>query len=215
MMHAGAARTRAAPNDPLMRDASVVLRHDAVIGDTDPRLFGAFVEHLGRCIYGGSVRAGPPERGCAGLSRRRARPGARARPDGSALSRRQLRLRLPLGRRRRAARGSPPPARSARGCRPRPTRSAPTSSSTGVAPPPWSRCSPSISAPAAATTRAGCSNTATTRAAPRSRTCAPRTAGRHRTTSGSGASATRWTARGRWRPRAPTSTVASPPKRPR
>ena len=36
-----------------MRKVSVLLQHDAVIGDTDPRLFGAFVEHLGRCVYGG------------------------------------------------------------------------------------------------------------------------------------------------------------------
>src|SRR3978361_1279849 len=36
-----------------MRKVSVALRHDAVIGETDPRLFGAFVEHLGRCVYGG------------------------------------------------------------------------------------------------------------------------------------------------------------------
>ncbi|MDB5947327.1 MAG: alpha-N-arabinofuranosidase [Ramlibacter sp.] len=36
-----------------MRKVSVSLRHDDVIGETDPRLFGAFVEHLGRCVYGG------------------------------------------------------------------------------------------------------------------------------------------------------------------
>ena len=41
-----------------MRKASVVLQHDAVIGDTDPRLFGAFIEHLGRCVYGGIYEPG-------------------------------------------------------------------------------------------------------------------------------------------------------------
>ena len=41
-----------------MRKVSVALRHDAVIGDTDPRLFGAFVEHLGRCVYGGIFEPG-------------------------------------------------------------------------------------------------------------------------------------------------------------
>jgi alpha-N-arabinofuranosidase len=41
-----------------MRKVSVVLRHDAVIGETDPRLFGAFVEHLGRCVYGGIFEPG-------------------------------------------------------------------------------------------------------------------------------------------------------------
>jgi alpha-N-arabinofuranosidase len=36
-----------------MREVIVQLHRDLVIGETDRRLFGAFVEHLGRCIYGG------------------------------------------------------------------------------------------------------------------------------------------------------------------
>src|SRR5450432_2409673 len=36
-----------------MRDVHVRLRAESVTGETDPRLFGAFVEHLGRCVYGG------------------------------------------------------------------------------------------------------------------------------------------------------------------
>ncbi len=36
-----------------MRQASIMFDSDFAIGDTDPRLFGAFVEHLGRCVYGG------------------------------------------------------------------------------------------------------------------------------------------------------------------
>ena len=36
-----------------MRTSTVELRRDDIIGTTDPRLFGAFVEHLGRCVYGG------------------------------------------------------------------------------------------------------------------------------------------------------------------
>jgi alpha-N-arabinofuranosidase len=43
-----------------MRKVSVTLRHDAVIGDTDPRLFGTFVEHVGRCVYGGIFEPGHP-----------------------------------------------------------------------------------------------------------------------------------------------------------
>ena len=43
-----------------MRKVSVTLRHDAAIGETDPRLFGAFVEHLGRCVYGGIYEPGHP-----------------------------------------------------------------------------------------------------------------------------------------------------------
>ena len=36
-----------------MRKVDVRLHRDFVIGETDKRLFGAFVEHLGRCVYGG------------------------------------------------------------------------------------------------------------------------------------------------------------------
>ncbi len=36
-----------------MRDVHVRLHAGIAIGDTDPRLFGAFVEHLGRCVHGG------------------------------------------------------------------------------------------------------------------------------------------------------------------
>ena len=43
-----------------MRKVSVALKSDAVIGETDPRLFGAFVEHLGRCVYGGIYEPGHP-----------------------------------------------------------------------------------------------------------------------------------------------------------
>jgi len=41
-----------------MRDVTVVLRPEAQIGTTDPRLFGAFVEHVGRCVYGGIYEPG-------------------------------------------------------------------------------------------------------------------------------------------------------------
>src|SRR5947209_1154472 len=33
--------------------AKVVFDSDFVVGETDTRLFGSFVEHLGRCVYGG------------------------------------------------------------------------------------------------------------------------------------------------------------------
>ena len=40
--------------------ANVLLDRDFTIGSTDPRLFGAFVEHLGRCVYGGIFEPGHP-----------------------------------------------------------------------------------------------------------------------------------------------------------
>lgn len=36
-----------------MKKASVILDKDYVIGQIDPRIYGSFVEHLGRCVYGG------------------------------------------------------------------------------------------------------------------------------------------------------------------
>ena len=41
-----------------MREVSVHLHRDLAIGVTDRRLFGAFVEHLGRCVYGGIFEPG-------------------------------------------------------------------------------------------------------------------------------------------------------------
>src|SRR5689334_21845482 len=43
-----------------MLSAHVRLRADDVIGETDPRLFGAFIEHVGRCVYGGIFEPGHP-----------------------------------------------------------------------------------------------------------------------------------------------------------
>jgi alpha-L-arabinofuranosidase len=43
-----------------MRQARVHLDRNFTIGPTDPRLFGAFVEHLGRGVYGGIYEPGHP-----------------------------------------------------------------------------------------------------------------------------------------------------------
>jgi len=40
---------------------------DFAIGHTDPRLFGAFVEHLGRCVYGGIYEPGHPSADARGF----------------------------------------------------------------------------------------------------------------------------------------------------
>src|SRR5262245_56412990 len=52
-----------------MREVQVSLRRDHVIGTTHPRLFGAFVEHLGRCVYGGIFEPGHPTAGADGFRR--------------------------------------------------------------------------------------------------------------------------------------------------
>ncbi|MGB9682339.1 MAG: alpha-N-arabinofuranosidase, partial [bacterium] len=38
--------------------AKLYLDREFVIGSTNPRLFGSFVEHLGRCVYGGLYKPG-------------------------------------------------------------------------------------------------------------------------------------------------------------
>jgi alpha-N-arabinofuranosidase len=43
-----------------MLDVDVRFHRDFAIGTTNPRLFGAFVEHLGRCVYGGIFEPGHP-----------------------------------------------------------------------------------------------------------------------------------------------------------
>jgi alpha-N-arabinofuranosidase len=43
-----------------MQKAQVRFDRDFIIGETDRRLFGAFVEHLGRCVYGGIFEPGHP-----------------------------------------------------------------------------------------------------------------------------------------------------------
>ena len=52
-----------------MLKSKVLIDRDFVIGTTDRRLFGAFVEHLGRCVYEGIFEPGHPtadERGFRG-----------------------------------------------------------------------------------------------------------------------------------------------------
>ena len=41
-----------------MREVKVFLDRKLEIGETDRRLFAAFIEHLGRCVYGGIFEPG-------------------------------------------------------------------------------------------------------------------------------------------------------------
>ncbi len=49
--------------------AKVRLEKDFRIAEVDPRLFGSFVEHLGRCVYGGVYEPGHPDADGHGLRR--------------------------------------------------------------------------------------------------------------------------------------------------
>jgi len=50
-----------------MAQARMILDRDFTIGEIDPRLYGSFVEHLGRCVYGGIFEPGHPAADEAGL----------------------------------------------------------------------------------------------------------------------------------------------------
>ena len=41
--------------------AKLRVERDFTVGNTDPRLFGSFIEHLGRAVYGGIYEPGHPQ----------------------------------------------------------------------------------------------------------------------------------------------------------
>ena len=43
-----------------MKKASVILDRDFTIAPVDPRIYGSFIEHLGRAVYGGIYEPGHP-----------------------------------------------------------------------------------------------------------------------------------------------------------
>src|SRR5262249_6451342 len=53
-------RTSSSARRVAMRRTSITIDRHFAIGETDHRLFGAFVEHLGRCVYGGIYEPGHP-----------------------------------------------------------------------------------------------------------------------------------------------------------
>ena len=50
-----------------MKKAKLTADRDFVIGRIDPRIYGSFVEHLGRCVYGGIYEPGHPTADADGL----------------------------------------------------------------------------------------------------------------------------------------------------
>ena len=43
-----------------MKKATMILDKDFAIGRVDPRIYGSFIEHLGRAVYGGIYEPGHP-----------------------------------------------------------------------------------------------------------------------------------------------------------
>jgi hypothetical protein len=86
-----------------MRQAEVLLDRNFAIGRVDPRLFGAFVEHLGRGVYGGLYEPGhrpPTSGGFATTCRpRQGRPTIIKYPGGNFVPRIDGRRRRPVDQR--------------------------------------------------------------------------------------------------------------------
>ncbi len=53
--------------------ARIKIDTERVIGDIDPKIYGNFIEHLGRCIEGGVFDEGSQPLRCERLSQRRVR----------------------------------------------------------------------------------------------------------------------------------------------
>ena len=92
-------------------------------GEVDRRIFGSFVEHMGRCVYTGIHEPGHPTADEHGFRGDVADLTREAGVSRGALPGRQLRLRLPLGGRRRPGRGPARAASTSPGAASRPTRS--------------------------------------------------------------------------------------------
>ena len=87
--------------------ATVTAHRDYRIATIDNRIYGAFLEHLGRAVYTGVYEPGHPTADANGMRGDVIELVARAEYPRRALSRRQFRLRLQLGGWRRPARQAP------------------------------------------------------------------------------------------------------------
>ena len=88
-------------------DAKVTAHARFTIADIDKRLYGSFLEHLGRAVYSGIYEPDHPTARRKWHAAGCDRSGSRTRYAGLPLSRRQFRFRLQLGRRDRSEGRSP------------------------------------------------------------------------------------------------------------
>ena len=126
--------TVTAAHDGQPHHAEVHLHTEHRVAPVDERIFGGFLEHLGRAVYEGVYDPGNP------LSDERGfrtdvigRPPRAADADGP-LPRRQLRVRVTTGATAWDHASCGPAARTSHGVRSRPISSAPTSSWNGARP---------------------------------------------------------------------------------
>ena len=105
-----------------MLRARIALDRDFVKATIDERLFGSFIEHLGRAVYGGIFEPGHPTADADGFRTDVLELVRELRVPIVRYPGRQLRLGLQLGGRRRAGRPETAPASTWRGASWSPTR---------------------------------------------------------------------------------------------
>ena len=84
--------------------ARIKIDTERVIGDIDPKLYGNFIEHLGRCIEGGVFDEGSPLSDSNGFRQDVFAAAKKLNVSDSALARRKLFFQLSLEGRHRSAR---------------------------------------------------------------------------------------------------------------
>ena len=194
--------------------ATVTLDSAFRVAPVPRRLFGSFVEHMGRCVYGGIYEPDHPSADADGFRTDVAElvgdlgVTVIRYPGGNFLS--GYNWEDGIGPTARTAGSSRP---GMEGRRDQPGRAS-TSSSAGRGRWAVSRWWPSTLEHGESKRPVTCSSTSTIRAARTGPTCAPRTAAPNPMACASGVSATSWTDRGRSGTRPPTSTDASPPRSP-
>ena len=199
-----------------MQTTTITLHTGFQIGAVDPRIFGGFLEHMGRAVYEGVYDPEVAHADEDGFRHDVLDALAPAAHDRHALPRRQLRLRLSLDGWRRPASSSARPCASWPGRASSPTSSAPTSSSSSAR-------QDGLDAdddgqPGHRHARGGAQLGRVLQLPARhanTPTCARPTAARSRTTSSCGAWATRWTAPGSSATSRPTSTPSARSRPPR
>ena len=196
-----------------MLKSKIVVDRDFVIAPlTD--VFGTFVEHMGRCVYGGIYEAGHPTADVNGfrqdvlaLTKELGATIVRY-PGGNFLS--GYNWEDGVGPKAGDRGGSISPGEAQK-----PTSSAPTNSSRGAKRPGSSRCSRSTSARAGLTRRGISSNIAIILAARNIPICVAHTGLMSRTASSFGVSAMRWTVPGKSARKRHWSTAGLHRKRPK
>ena len=89
--------------------AKIIIDKDFIVGKTDEKLFGSFVEPIGRCIYGGIFEPGHPKADAQGFREDVLEFTRPVEPVYQPISRRKLYLHLSLGGYRRPAFAAPAP----------------------------------------------------------------------------------------------------------